>query len=364
MKENSIRTKGRQALARRFRLWEKKRGDRRTGSKLVGSAGEGMFFATLFLFGIITLAALNSSSYVQVTENGMWNVWVWLVVLVLGSLIVIGAYGLIYTILLIGTSAERRGAIAKQANSFDLLADRRSTPEVFPTVPRDVNLTNSPGIKLKFRLPITKSPGWQLLATGIFALVWNGMLAALSSLAYNKYAAGHPDWYLVTLVVLFSGFGIAALVYLVRLLLLATAIGPTSLEISDHPIYPGKKYQMYLTQAGHLHLKSLTVSLVCSEEATYRQGTDTRTESKQVYSKQVFGRTDFKIEPGVPFEHLCELEFPLDVMHSFQSEHNAVHWKLVVHGSVKKWADFERHFPLVVFPRTRKRIVSENSARP
>ena len=71
-------------------------------------------------------------------------------------------------------------------------------------------------------------------------------------LAVGKHLAAEPDWYLTLLVVPFAAIGILSLYYWLRLLLLATAIGPTSLEISDHPIYPGHRYRVYLTQAGRL----------------------------------------------------------------------------------------------------------------
>ena len=45
-------------MARLFRLWEKKRGDRSTGSPLVGGLGEGLFFGILFLLGSLSLAYL------------------------------------------------------------------------------------------------------------------------------------------------------------------------------------------------------------------------------------------------------------------------------------------------------------------
>ena len=39
-------------------------------------------------------------------------------------------------------------------------------------------------------------------------------------------------------------------------------------------------------------------------------------------------------------------------MHSFQSRHNVVRWKLVVRGEAEAWPMFERGFPIVVYPAT------------
>jgi hypothetical protein len=308
-----------------------------------------LFFAALFLFGSISLAALVSRRPLT-TEAGTWTLWGWLVGMVLASLISVGVIGFVQTLLLVGTTAERRRAFAKRAKDIDLLADTLPSPRDFPNVPRDVNLTNSPGIKLAYRLPITDSPGWKLLTVGIFTLLWNAMVSVLLVLATRNYVTGQQDWYLTALIVPFAAIGVLSIYYGARLLLLTTAIGPTSLEISDHPIYPGQHYRVYLTQAGRLRVQRLRVSLLCHEEATYRQGTDTRTERRVVFEQVVFSRENFEILPGIPYEEEIDLHFPADVMHSFQSDHNAVQWRIVVRASVDRWSNFERTFPLVVYP--------------
>lgn len=350
-------------FARRFRLWEKKRGDRRTGSKLWATAGEALFFAALFLFGSVSLFAVLTGDAVAVDEGASWGWWIWLVLIVLASLVVVGGGGTVYTILMVGTTAERRRAFAKRATDIDLLAETLPSPKDFPNVPRDVNFRNSPGIKLSYRLPLTSSPSWRLLVIGVFSLVWNGMVSILIVIAIRKHLSIDipPDWYLNTLIIPFAGIGIASLYFLARQLVLATAIGPTSLEISDHPIRPGQNYRVYLTQAGRLSVKSLALSLHCYEEATYRQGTDTRTERRRIHEQTIFLHEDFEIMPSKPYEYESDLKFPERIMHSFQSEHNAVQWRLVIRGEVDKWPTFERVFPLVVFPSA---PIPESSEQP
>ena len=333
-------------LARRFRLWEKKRGDRLTGARWVGSAGEAAFFAALSVFGAIALVAHSRSNYLQLDSQD-WN---WLILFVLVSLTAMGVIGFVHALLVAGTSQERRHALANRATDIDLLAEQLPSPRDFPSIPQDINLTNSPGIRLKYRLPLANSPGWKMLATTVFCVAWNALVAILVWWAVQAFQSGRPDWYLIALVVPFGAFGVGVVAYLGRALLRATAIGPTSLEISELPLYPGQDSLVFLTQAGRLSVKSISVTLVCEEEVTFSQGTDTRTERRKVYEQQVFESTDFEISPSAPFEHQGELNFPNYVMHSFQSDHNAVYWQLVVCGSVEKWPDFERNFPIVVYP--------------
>jgi hypothetical protein len=97
-------------------------------------------------------------------------------------------------------------------------------------------------------------------------------------------------------------------------------------------------------------MRSLEVWLACDERATYRQGTDTRTETRRVFCERCFVREDFQIQQGLPFESRCQLRVPPGAMHSFQADHNEVSWKLIVKGTVDGWPEYEREFQIVVNP--------------
>lgn len=138
--------------------------------------------------------------------------------------------------------------------------------------------------------------------------------------------------------------------YFFRQLLITTGVGQTFVEISDHPLFPGQCYDLLVSQAGRLQMNSLVVFLVCEESATYRQGTDTRTETRRVYEKELFRREKFEIRHGLPLEERFQMDIPVGVMHSFKSEHNEVAWKVVVKGDVARWSNCERCFQIVVYP--------------
>jgi len=99
-----------------------------------------------------------------------------------------------------------------------------------------------------------------------------------------------------------------------------------------------------------MNVKVLELQLTCDEEATYQQGTDIRTERHQLHSTRLFIAKRFEIEPSAPFETTVDLQIPGGAMHSFQSRHNAVIWRLVVRGVAENWPPFERSFPLIVYP--------------
>ncbi len=286
---------------------------------------------------------------VVVLQRG-YSWWLWLVGLVPASFIVIGVGGFVYTVLHWGKSAERRAAIAQRVRQSDpFLAAGKSRPQ-YPNVPTGADLTNSPGTKLKFRLPIGQSPGWKLFTLAMLCLIWNVVVAVFVAMAVGQYLDGKLSWLTTAFVVPFALAGIALIVVFLRQLLVTTGVGPTTVEISDHPLHPGERCRLLVSQSGRLKFNSLKVMLVCEEEATYRQGTNTRTETWEVHRQEVSHHEHFEVKRGLPFEDECELAMPAGAMHSFKAEHNEINWKVVVHGDVDGWPDYERSFSLVVCP--------------
>lgn len=275
--------------------------------------------------------------------------WLWSLLALPVAFIVIGGGGLIYAGLQWGKSAERLAAQAQLAPRLPQLEDASAAKD-FPNVPRDANLTNSPGTRLKYRLPIVTTNGWRLAAVTLLALVWNGIVVALFVMAVRRSMAGRPDVWLYIFLVPFLAGGLWLIYFLVRQVLIASGVGPTQLEVSDHPLFPGRHYDLLLSQAGRLTMKSLIVDLVCEEQATFRQGTDTRTHTSRVYQKRVFDRQGFDIPQGLAFQQQCRIEIPPEAMHSFRADHNEVQWKFVVRGEAGGWPTFERSFPIVVYP--------------
>ncbi len=431
-------------MARSFRYYGKKRGNRRTGSSTLGSAGEMLFYAVFLLFGCVSAVALFyllvipqwrvSNEFVEHTcivlqkriaeekdqdgtlyrpefrikyeidgveyfawtygihkvssssrknsqkilgrftetkdpehpiEYPCWydplnpekvvlvrggNWWMWLIAIVPVSFILIGGIGLIYRVLHWGKSAEHQAAMARHATRGDLFDTGNKAAGQFPNVPPGADITNSPGTRLAFRLPIGASPGWKLFGILLACVLWNGIVSVFVVFVAKDHLGGNPDWVLTLFLLPFVVVGIALIVCFIRQLLLTTGVGPTMVEISDHPLVPGRQYRLFVSQAGRLVMNSLCVSLVCEEKATYRQGTDTRTETKKVHDREVYRRDGFEVRRGLPFEDECELLVPEGAMHSFKSDHNEIHWKLVVAGDVAVWPNYKRDFPVVIHP--------------
>jgi hypothetical protein len=340
-------------VARLFRVWEKKRGQRQTGSQLVGSVGEATFFGALFLLGLVPLIAVFASLLLETS----WPIFndsqfaFWLVIIVLISFLVIGGSGVSFTVFRVGTSVERRSSLAKRAAGMEIISEAMPSAKEFPNVPRDANITNSPGVQLQYRLPMAHSPAWRLAAVTTFCVVWNAISTILLSKTTQAQFTGERSFFLTIFTIPFVAIGLWAIYQFFCQLWQQTSIGPTSVEISSHPLVPNGKYEFYLSQAGHMTLNHYQVRLACEELASYNQGTDTRTESRFVYEKCLFEDADFMIKPGEPFVHECELRIPADAIHSFQANNNRIQWRLIVTGNADDWPPFERQFPIVVYPQ-------------
>ena len=278
-----------------------------------------------------------------------YNWWMWALTLLLPSaLLAFGGAGLGRVLARWGKSEERQAAGA--AGPLGPLAGRPTEAAGYPGVPPCDDLVNSPGTVLRFRLPSSGPESWTLLGLGLFAALWNTVLVVLAVTAGLDLLGGRIDWLLLAVLVPFAAVGIAGIVLFVREFVLATALGTTQLEISDHPLRPGGRYEVLLAQGGVGEFGELALAIEVEEQATFRQGTDTRIERRVVWQRPLESWRNVEVAPGTRFEGRSLLELPATAMHSFASEHNAVSWRVVVRGRAARWPEFSRSFPVIVHP--------------
>lgn len=275
-----------------------------------------------------------------------YNWYAWLVPLLPAAFMAVGIGGLIYQFLTWGKSTEHR-AMLQQSTNLDLFDPRRSL-NPYPAIPED-EAANSPGTMLKYRIP-TAQPGWNTIILTLVCVGWNAMVVWFVYRAVVGHLSSRGDVVLTVGLVPFVIVGGYLLVQTAKQLMVSTGIEPTILEISDHPLYPGARYEVYLYQPGRLKFQRLRVLLTCDEEATFRQGTNTRTHVQRVVEREVFRREAFELRTPEPFAARFDLTVPDGAMHSFLSPHNSVKWKLVVRVELHNWPDFERAFTLIVHP--------------
>lgn len=351
-------------MVRLPRFVGKKRGNRQTVSHAWGSLGEAVFYLLLLVGGAAHATVVVVGLFWPGWRLGLWpaeagpagavppapTVWLWLLNLFLPTaLLSIGASGTYRLLSVLGKSEERRAAAVTIPDLLEPVAGPSEEPG-YPTVPTCDNVTNSPGTVLEYRLPLESPETWTLLGIGVFALLWNSVLVVLAVSAGVDLAGGRTDWLLLALVTFFASVGIASLVVFVRTAITAAGVGPTQLEISAMPMRPGGRYEVLISQSGSGTFTSLTISLEQEERATFRQGTDTRTERRLVLAKEISTWHAIELSPASRFEARCNFSLPPDLMHSFSSTHNSVDWRFVVRAVPSHRPAVTRVFPAIVFP--------------
>lgn len=336
-------------MAPRLRLFVKKRGTRRTSSRWFGTLGETVLDMALLAVGAAGIYWLLAGVLFDDQRPHGW--WPWLVMIIPVALVGYGVAGLFALAWRSVASTERRAAAVRKATDWELLGTvTEKRAPLLPNVPPFEVVTDSPGVKLAHRLPIDAASVWLSFAMAAICLAWNTLVGIFVIQLLRQHAAGEPNWLLTWLMVPFVLAGIGTLIALVRQLVLMAGVGTTRLEISAHPLYPGQQYDAYVWQSGRLHVRWFQVHILCEEQAVYPQGTDTRTATAVVYRQTLFSERKFDVTPQQAFEASFPVVVPEDAMHSFAAPHNAVTWSLVVRGRMARWPEFERRFPIYVYP--------------
>jgi hypothetical protein len=333
-----------------LRLFVKKRGSRRTGARWPGLLAEALAFLGLIAAGAYGLYWLIGS--VLLAEGSRHGWWLWLTVVIPLALVVYGTAGLVMLMWQNVASSERRAAAMRKATDWEIpVGPSKDSKLALPTVPPFGAVTDSPGVRLAYRLPIDAASGWVSFTMAAVCIIWNTLVAMFVYQVIQQHVDGRPSrWLLTWVVVPFVLAGAWTLVALARQAFLEIIIGTTRVEVSSHPFYPGGAFQAFVSQTGRLHVRWLQVRLVCEEQAIYQQGTDTRRATSRVYNVTAFSQRKFDISPQQAFEAVFDFTIPESAMHSFLSGHNAVIWYIVVRGRMSRWGDFERRFPIYVYP--------------
>ena len=274
-----------------------------------------------------------------------FSIWGWFLLLLSFSLIVLGIIGLPQSFRLLAVSKERQAAV------LTLPKDSAQTISDWATIPDIRSINESPGTHLSFRLPLGHRPIFPLVGQTLFAAAWIIIALVVLIQSFFEPSGGWVDFLLGILFRgLFCGIGVALFYGVVRQLWITFRVAPTLLELSDHPIYPNRKYRILLHQDGILRFQDLTVDLVCEEIARFHQGTDTVTHRQDVFRQTIFSRADFATTPEEPLHEEFFLQLPEGAMHSFRQKNNEVAWKLEFVANLVGWSELRRDCPIVVRP--------------
>jgi hypothetical protein len=221
----------------------------------------------------------------------------------------------------------------------------------WPTVPR-LDSEPRPGQALAFHLATSTSPGCTLFGALFLACFWNGILSIFVVNTVKAHLAGQVWGWLELFLVPFVLVGLGLIGYVLlslARLLIALGVGRLRVEVSAHPLRAGGRYGFLVDQSGLLPLSRPRLDLVCEEFASYTHGTSTITNTKKVCRLPIFLPGTAEGERG-PDGWYATADVPAGVMHSFQTAHNKINWKLVLRGWAAGFLPYTSEYPVLVYP--------------
>ena len=151
---------------------------------------------------------------------------------------------------------------------------------------------------------------------------------------------------LALFLLLFQLIGIGLLLAVpYQMLALANPRVTVTLSRGTLPIGGTVPFEWQLTGAAS-RVSRLTITLAAREEATYRRGTDTRTDRHEFHSEALADVTD----PAGIAHGSGTIRIPAGTMHSFSATHNKIIWTLTVKGEISRWPDVDQSFDVTVSP--------------
>lgn len=276
----------------------------------------------------------------------VWDIsfWGWCFLILSFALIILGLTGFWQSFRYLSVSKERQAYLITSPQHLQNASAHTTIPDIF-------SIDKSPGTHLAYRLPVGSRPVFPIIGLTIFAAVWNLVaIVIMLNLLVVPVETLADTIFGIILRGTFCLIGLILLWKVIRQLWTAFRVVPTLLELSDHPMYPDRKYRVLLYQNNTLRFERLAVDLVCEEVARFHQGTDIATSRKDVFRQTLFEQNNFTTSPEMPLEKEFVLQLPLGAMHSFRQENNEINWKLELVTQLVHWQEIRRDCPLIVRP--------------
>lgn len=192
------------------------------------------------------------------------------------------------------------------------------------------------------------SPLGKLIGAMVICLFWNGIVGVFTYFEVTGFMNGYGwSWFLALFLLIFQIIGLSLIVNVpYQMLALANPRPTITLSRESVPVGGSLTIEWQLSGAAH-RVKSLRLTLEGREEAQYRRGTDTRTDTN------VFHRATLRevgesegVERGT-----TSIRIPDDTMHTFTADNNKIIWTITMKGHINRWPDLDESFDITVTPR-------------
>jgi len=188
----------------------------------------------------------------------------------------------------------------------------------------------------------------KLVAIGIFAAFWNGIIWTILGVAIlpGIMQGGIFEWFPLLFLSIFVVIGLVMIGAFFHQLLALT--NPRlQLTVNRQGLRPGDWLELEWECAGNpSRVTTLTLALEGRESATYSRGTDTVTDT-HVFARMTLATLD---DAGAIFSGKTRVQIPLDAMPSFSASHNKIEWRLTVRGVIPRWPDISDEYNFTILP--------------
>lgn len=177
----------------------------------------------------------------------------------------------------------------------------------------------------------------------IFGLIWNGIISIFLFNILREWKRGTP-WFLTLFFIPFGAVGLGVIGGAIYQFM-ALFNPKLRLTVNQRALAPGETLEISWEMEGRTdRLRELHIFLEGREEATYRRGTDTKTDKEVFATLPLITLND----PQAMRTGSAKLKLPARTMHSFKSENNRVIWSLRVKGAIPRWPDINDEFPFTI----------------
>jgi hypothetical protein len=218
-------------------------------------------------------------------------------------------------------------------------------------VQADDLLTEDSGGGGQVELKPAESRVGKLVAVTVFALFWNGIVSVfVVNIIGDALRGAGIMWLFLLFLLPFIGIGLFMIGLAVRQAM-SLANPVPRLTVNRGAFSPGETVELAWRFEGKAErLKNVRLFLEGREEATYRRGTDTKTD------REVFATFDIAAASGLSAGEPAQarLKLPARLMHSFKTDNNRVRWSLRMKGDVAWWPDVDEEFEFLIVPAARQ----------
>jgi len=256
----------------------------------------------------------------------------------LGFGVLLGLIPLILSLIGIGGLVAMRKKGSKAATQ----AQRFSSTSPLGEADFDLDRDN-PNQAIEFQ-PGGKRLAGFFVALGI-ALFWNGIVSVFVWQVVQSFRSGSPEWFLTIFMIPFVVIGLLIIIAVFYTFFALFTPKPVVTVSPGSPKLGEEIRVSWRLRGSSGRLKNLRLTLSGHEKATYRQGTNTRTDSKTFYRREIaiVDRQGIDLIQGEG-----RITLPLDLCPSLKLGNNEIEWSIKVEGEIPFSPDLQDRYVITV----------------